>query len=265
MLFVSLFTLTDLCSNDIYQNGVFTSTLSSSDVSASNKLLHDITNMLHRCNIDYIIDGGTLVGSLLHHGNIPWDDDIDILISLSQLKRLFKCTDNLPFKMFSAEKGAYYKVWDTRNPHVDNHRIWGFPFIDIGILSENSTHTWELRSLNKKYKQHIYNKSWLYPHVKRMYDNIIVSAPRDGFSMLNHRMGKSWHTKCVHVNWNHKLERKIWKNCPTIQSITSNCDNLSIAHVKRIQINSSHIYEHLIDPTNTVIHTHLYINNSFQY
>ena len=42
-------------------------------------------------NLKYLIDGGTLLGAVRHQGFIPWDDDIDLFMSLSEFRKLEKC------------------------------------------------------------------------------------------------------------------------------------------------------------------------------
>ena len=39
-------------------------------------------------NLLYMIDGGTLLGSIRHGGFIPWDDDVDVIMMRSQYERL---------------------------------------------------------------------------------------------------------------------------------------------------------------------------------
>lgn len=57
------------------------------DIKTDNKImvvlrnmLRDTNNILKLHNIQYWIDGGTLLGAVRHHDIIPWDDDADICI-----------------------------------------------------------------------------------------------------------------------------------------------------------------------------------------
>lgn len=189
----------------------FKNVLSPEEDERARNLLRHLSAVCKSHGIDFFLDGGTLVGSMLHHGRIPWDDDLDVYINHSHKEAALKALAADGFVLHSGpgSRGLYHKMWNARDPRVPNHRPWNWPYLDIGWLDGNSTHVWEARSKDAttaKYRHHVYPREWIYPAVDRPFDGLVLSAPRDGESMLRWRMGASWRERCAMANWDHKRE-----------------------------------------------------------
>ena len=92
-------------------------------------------------NINYSMIGGSLIGAVRHHGYIPWDDDIDIILTKDNYDRLKKILDSRTGKYqtlkygHGGERFAFTKLIDTRTHlreyiqerYDDNYGV----FIDI--------------------------------------------------------------------------------------------------------------------------------------
>ena len=56
--------------------------------------MYDFDNFCVENNLQYWVEGGTLMGALRHGGIIPWDDDIDIGVFESDYKKLSNVLKN---------------------------------------------------------------------------------------------------------------------------------------------------------------------------
>lgn len=69
-------------------------------------------------NLLYMIDGGTLLGSIRHGGFIPWDDDVDVIMMRSQYERL-------------KSLGEKFENENYRLLFIENTSDYYYPFIKM--------------------------------------------------------------------------------------------------------------------------------------
>src|SRR5699024_4899912 len=55
------------------------------------EMLREVSEICERNNIDYYLAYGSVLGAVRHKGPIPWDDDVDIIIPISQITKFVKC------------------------------------------------------------------------------------------------------------------------------------------------------------------------------
>ena len=81
-------------------------------------------------NLTYYAAGGTMLGAARHHGMIPWDDDIDVIMPREDIKKLEQLMDNTGRYVLESPTGdakdylyACHKIYDTTTTLVENTRV----------------------------------------------------------------------------------------------------------------------------------------------
>lgn len=142
-------------------------------------ILEEVAEICNKHNINYWLDGGTLLGAVRHGGFIPWDDDIDIAMSLEDMERFIKIapqhlsknlflqtpetdpTSNEPIIKIRDLNSLYIEAGDNFNiPYQKGLYIDIFPFIDYPTIPRS----WVkkiCKGISKSYsilhKQHYYS------------------------------------------------------------------------------------------------------------
>ncbi len=75
-------------------------------------ILKEIDRICSECGIKYFLSSGTLLGAVRHHGFIPWDDDIDIMLTRSDYERFIK---EIPKKLPEHLKLLHFSVGNTED------------------------------------------------------------------------------------------------------------------------------------------------------
>lgn len=103
------------------------------------QILEIVDKICRRHNIEYWIDGGTLLGAVRHGGFIPWDDDIDIGMMEEEFEKFKKVINELPEDLF------------FQTPETENT-----PNPTPKIIDYNSLYIEPLYDFNKNYQKGIF-------------------------------------------------------------------------------------------------------------
>ncbi|CDC41190.1 licD1 protein [Firmicutes bacterium CAG:449] len=121
------------------------------------KMLVYLDDFCKKNNIEYSIFYGTLLGSIRHNGFIPWDDDIDVVMTYDNYMKFKKSfVDNKEYSLFyyGKQKDYFYpymKLNNNKTRLFENHTYgidgYGitldiFPFVKINQK--------ECKKINKK-------------------------------------------------------------------------------------------------------------------
>jgi hypothetical protein len=161
------------------------------------KIMYDFDNFCREHNLQYWVEGGTLMGALRHGGIIPWDDDVDVQMLMDDYRRLKKMKKELKQHnlVIHYEKtyGNLMKICYADGKPLGKDKSWSFPFIDVFSMRV---------SRNKEYYQYS-NPLWrelsgskiyaadVFPLKRIKFCGTKVYAPRNGVKYLKENYGKN--------------------------------------------------------------------------
>lgn len=96
-------------------------------------ILIELDGLCRANHINYSITYGTLIGAIRHKGFIPWDDDIDVMMTRDDYEKFLSVWHDGKYKLFTLKKGMdfwplFSRISDSRTtlepPRICNHGIW---------------------------------------------------------------------------------------------------------------------------------------------
>ncbi|ELU12919.1 hypothetical protein CAPTEDRAFT_198719 [Capitella teleta] len=162
-------------------------------------LMSTFHGMCIEANITYFLYGGSLLGSYRHHDLMPWDDDIDVIVDITQMTSLVEQLEQLPVQFEYFKAGSRMKLCLTESNRTSSYE-WGWPYLDINFFEQNATHVWDS---SPEFSAFVFPKELIFPLHLRPLNGLLLNAPRDTLRMLRVNYDliycKNWH-------YSHKTE-----------------------------------------------------------
>lgn len=184
-------------------------------------MLKFVDEICRKNNIEYSLIGGSLIGAIRHNGFIPWDDDLDIILTKENYENLKKILD--------VESGRY----QTLKPGKGGEQFSYIKLIDTYTQIEEG----RSQKLIPDYGVYIdifcfYPISDDYAKRRRCYKKIellvsLIARRRLDFTNLSlrrnlMRLGKNLISSCIGYKNIGKMFNKILTSCPESEYVISN-------------------------------------------
>jgi len=192
-------------------------------------LLRDIlmtfVSAADKANITYFLAYGTLLGAYRHGGLIPWDDDLDVMISLRDADAMLKMLKKLAPEYGSTRISRRLKLFSPLGKAVTKiHRRHGFTFpnLDIFLYDNSSEKLWDDAFIG-----HNVHLTTVFPLETMPFWGVTMKVPRD--TILYFQDWKYDVNICQSNIYDHRNERVLQ------QPVTVNCTTLRTLYPTMLQ------------------------------
>jgi len=205
----------------------FAPTLNAFQIKVLEKTFRALIDAFRKANVSYHMCGGMLIGSYFHHGMVPWDDDLDVCVLVSEIPRLLRALNStIPeytyvrpywqhniYKFFSGNEST-----PVGRKSFDHYRI---PFVDICLYAEDNETIWDLVRGGKEGNVKRFKKSLVFPLGRRPFLNLTISAPRQSLAYIQQNFDTN---VCATIGWSHvnetePMRKQIFVPCEPLYSI----------------------------------------------
>ncbi|GFR93974.1 lipopolysaccharide cholinephosphotransferase licD [Elysia marginata] len=130
-------------------------------------LLAVMAKSLSDAGVEFFMRGGSLLGAARHRGIIPWDDDIDVAVNISDWTRVREALTCLKGYELGVAPNMHWKFKPAGKT---------FPFIDIFFYMENDHYMWAVTDYTRR--TFTLRKEDVLPLRPAIFEGVSVLLPR---------------------------------------------------------------------------------------
>lgn len=178
-------------------------------------LLSEFINLCENMEppIKVVLCYGSLLGWARHNKQIiPWDDDVDVVVSEEDGQRLLKELKEQDLFGFNQDNpnAYFFKIWFKDEKKSDKIQGYNqrYPFIDIYCYNNEMKCTINDKKLVNIPKSEASDPTPML--LKTDFESVPVYVPEDYHTILSN-LFPEWERKCVSSSWNHRTEKPIEK------------------------------------------------------
>lgn len=157
--------------------------------------------------LDYWMTAGSMIGGLVHHGRIPWDDDIDIYVRREHIDSLFRNVEllglSVAWKSFGKIANRTGKIFNSSLPMIPGEKH-SYPFVDVFPVDCSDGISCVETNSAEKFSGPIDS---VFPLKRRPFGRLSMPFPVKARSILSDRYGEMFKAKCKKGAYDHRKER----------------------------------------------------------
>jgi len=171
------------------------------------QLMYDTHRILTNNGVEYWVDGGTLLGAVRHGGIIPWDDDLDIGMTNSNVRKFLGLRNSFKKCGYEISRVFFgYKIFYSKHKLLKGAN-YSFPFVDVFPCKIDKT-TGEIKPSLKRardtFPKEMFFEEEMFPLRTYKFGDFSVMGPKTASDYFTRYYGRDWN-EIAYREYDHAL------------------------------------------------------------